>query len=350
LYKATNLAIVLTILTALHRAECQTAAQEPTALQLDNEILKHRQCIQSGIFRVTFHSQFPGLPAGRGDVVTSMDGDRLREDFTQDGTVFTKVFNGPDYFECSRIIGSAGAPGVVMRDRRSIDPIKSPQYRTFKPLNLMCFPVWYMGLSDCPIDALFTSPARRENAVRASEWNGHKAWEVSCIYHNSAGDWRIHYLVVPELGYSVVRMESEDYPKPTLKAVVECSVAPVGKDCWFPSAVHFDQISGTGHIKEDLSISADSVNQPIDKKVFEPAGLAIPVNTRIARIPPSLDGNIMKWDGSRIVPLTVAERMGAGARPGSRLATRLAFICGSAAFMVVAIVLFWRSYCRKPDP
>jgi hypothetical protein len=280
--------------------------------------------------------------ASHGDIVSYVDGNRWREDYTHDGITYSSSRGDTYYFQYLRDpTVPPGRSGLVAKDLKAVN-LGDPEYRHFDPLKLMFAPVSYQATKLFPIDYVIGSSARENIGFERALSDGVVAWKVSCVW-TGVGRWNIRYWVVPSLGFNVTRMEAESlegYSAGT-KAVIECELRAVADGIWFPARIHFEQHGPGESIVEDLVIRTSQINEGLGSAIFEPAEMNIPIGTVVARMPRLPDHQALKWNGRALVPMTPRERFGyiATSRTGIRFWMVLAVISGGFALVGAGFLL-----------
>ncbi len=144
---------------------------------------------------------------------------------------------------------------------------------------------------------------RSPPTIRATEWQGKKAWSVS--YRLNHGPSVVDTFV-PECGYCMVRHELESLPveagADSIKNIMEAEPAQHGsKGRWFPAKVVFHQYrNGALTEKNVIKIEDAAFNEPILPTTFMISGMAIPAGASVNMLVPGAKGAYY-WDGATIV-------------------------------------------------
>lgn len=131
------------------------------------------------------------------------------------------------------------------------------------------------------IDSLVGNPERTKVSETKDTWEGKPAVRVR-FEHTKVGTAMIEVWIVPEWGHSVVRVSESD-DKEMLEQWVENKVSlDKSSKLWFPiSCVVGRTEKGIKTREEESTITVKSLNGLVDPKVFELAGMNIPVGTPV---------------------------------------------------------------------
>lgn len=325
------------------RAAAEVAPANIT--QLEDAVLAQRRRIRSGHFRVK--QTFVSFASGRrneAEMVTWLDGSRVREDQESGGVVRTKCFGEKLYYGYEHREGY----GLEVRDFRFASR-KDHHYFVHDPTILMLYPLWYRVSESVHKESFIGSPRRTKFALQRTQWDGQEAWQVSFMQN----DCRITYWVVPSRGYSIVRMASY---APTPQTVIEHSVqstnAHVRDGIWFPTTVRYvELVDGKLTEQEDLEIETISINEPIDSAIFTPSGMNIPPGTVASRFPRTSDDKLM-WDGKQVVRISDEEFFAKAAawdakKAGGDQLRRFTFLALSVMLAGIGAMSLWRRHVKQ---
>lgn len=148
------------------------------------------------------------------------------------------------------------------------------------------------------VDSLVGNPKRTKVTETKDTWEGKPAVRVR-FEHTKVGTAMIEVWIVPEWGHSVVRVSESD-DKEKVEQWVENKVAlDKSSKLWFPiSCVVGRTKEGKKTREEESTITVKSLNEPVDPKVFELAGMDLPVGTPVINF---AEGGSYVWNGKELV-------------------------------------------------
>jgi hypothetical protein len=150
-------------------------------------------------------------------------------------------------------------------------------------------------------DAFVGSPDRTNVSASDQVWNGKPCVRIDFTARTGAAG---QIWAVPEWDHNVVRI----FGTATVNGVafvqsLEVEVARVGPDGpWFPAKCTYSDIrDGRSRFRLVERIQVKSLNQPIDPRVFQLAGMDIPPRTLVTD-PNSPTPKLLEWDGEKLGP------------------------------------------------
>jgi hypothetical protein len=212
---------------------------------------------------------------------------------------------------------------------------------------------------------------RLDSSVQDDTLNGIKCKKFSYVHPNYG--IKCTYWIADSKGYSVLRMESKSYDgtfdesrinyAPNceheyvksaygyLHNITAVEVAEYkNSGLWFPVSMNFERRDAHGklHCSEQYTITVHSLNESLDPKFFELAGMNIPAGTDIMKLPESSDDNFY-WDGKKIVSEFGKTSFGshATASPTKISPLRLLIIIIGLAMISMACFFKYLAYRKK---
>jgi hypothetical protein len=206
-----------------------------------------------------------------------------------------------------KCIGCMGASGLEFRDRPPGEPVTpvvfnpmstSGGVEIMEPRIIGLVPDPWSILYAAKFDMLITNRDRTDLSIRPADAAGRRLREIRFRWKEA--DCR--YVVDLDQGPSIVEWEYTKRPPDALHARMYVTNRLVeGTGIWFPARTELERtVGGEPEYQETIEFTRVSLNQPIDAKVFELAGMGLK--------PPRVilgykgRGSSHVWDGERAVP------------------------------------------------
>lgn len=333
----------------------QPGSPRPAEIKaIEDRILASRRAIRAGHFHIKRTYAYFDKEGVRieDEFDTYLTEFFVREDLREGGTYSTRSFGTEHVYTYTDKVTGDAMTQLYIADLSRTDR-KAAHFYVHEPLLLMFHPAWYQAASNLHMESYVGSPLREAFTVEEVTWEQQPAIKVSFTRTISSRS-RVSYWVVPSLGYSIVRMQV-NFSASRGKAyedTVQASVRLVAPDIWFPKTVQYvRKVDGSLTMQEDLEIDLSDVNKPIDPAFFEPQAMNIPPGTRVNALESTLKRDPfgeLKWDGKKVVQMTLEELGASTPRPHKSRATRTILLLASSVVLAAMVVfLFWRSYLPK---
>jgi hypothetical protein len=213
----------------------------------------------------------------------------------------------------------------------------------YSPMLLGTSPVGIYAYEELDFNHRDLCPPQGENFYVVYDKINHiETWKVTYQIHHEKLDLKNSYWVVPQMGYSVIRFESEKSFSNGHKAVIHYTLKPKQyDDVWFPAEMHY-QLEENGKITDEeiQTIEEAMFSQSIDNKSFALENLEIPQGTEVV-----VNGKFLKyWDGTKLSdfpssPLPHKDQMTTQRR------WKIFFI-GNTILLLLLALHFYRRYLR----
>jgi hypothetical protein len=167
-------------------------------------------------------------------------------------------------------------------------------------------------------------------------------WKVTYQIGDGSVNRKNSYWVIPQMGLSMIRFESEQSFSNGHRAAIHYTLKPKQyHDVWFPAEIYY-QLEENGKITdEEIQIIEEAVfNQSVDDKDFALERLEIPQGKEVA-----VNGKFLKyWDGEKLsdypsYPLPENDTITTQRR-------WKVFFIGNAILLLLIALHFYRRYLR----
>jgi hypothetical protein len=328
----------------------------PGAEEVEKQVIAYRHTLKTAEVKLSqaTYSKESGSPSYKQTTKIWFEGNKLRNDLElrrSPEEPFHREIHGR---HCERegfqlYYTEEKSPGEAF-------PLEFHQLRPdTDPLSFPVIDPRLMGLAICRSCDLplahfekWVHPSNRQPpSIRKTSLAGKELLLVEYTFLQGA---RVRMWIAPDLGPSIVRMESEYVKggKPHLHSLV-CDFADSPVDSyWYPKTCTYQfMIEGKIETKEIANIEITSLNKPLPPEVFTLAGMGIAKDTVITGLPrvDKTDG-LPTWNGEAVltpkmpaVPLAPLATPPAWRRP--------LLLAGSLALALMAAVLVWHFLLRK---
>lgn len=325
-----------------------TKATVPAEIEaLEKAVLQHRRAISSGQMQIHLTIYTNQAIDASLERMIYFDNERFRQDETANNVTRTRCFGDGVFFKYCTGSEAGRRYALEVQELKHVD--RNANY-IYEPLKVMFYPGWSGLARSVHMESIIGAPDRTNFEMAPALWEGEQAVEVSFSLVRRP-DARVRYCVVPTRGYSIVMMEARTQ-RQEIEVIesVHCALQRVADQLWFPKTVRYQKTeNGKQGDREDMDFNVISLNQPLDPRLFTPAGMNVAPDTPVA--PGPRDARVIqKWDGKAIVPMGDEERMRImfGQRNASRSHRRAILIGASIVCVGVGVIVYWWHRRRKP--
>lgn len=328
------------------------AAEETRVLFLEKHALQQRRKLASGICEidsnVTYAENSPHQNR-RVRVTAYLDGKRRRIDYllgpesdAQAVQPYRQAISLTDEMlfqytdkkmnDGSHLISYLAKPTAARRKHAEIPDFRLVGFCTTTFANLL-----HHSLNS------FVGSRRNVESIELNDPEIENGIEVECItYHRSDGKVRVW--IAPGRQFNITRIDADGGD---VRETIEVSVSESEGYGWFPSVVKYERWEDGKNVKtEMLRLTLKSANQNLSSSLFTPAGMNIPVGTRVydqrERRPQAL-----VFDGKSLVSAT-PHTSPAALRDDEPSSTRTyLLVANGIIFAAMAVWLTWRSVRKR---